>query len=72
MMLTGPCRGIAMTTSKQAQEEKRLEDIELQVESLMEQQCRMEKLLNKIDGGLTAMKWLAAIIGVLITLWEIV
>ncbi len=59
-----------MTLSKQA--EKRFEDIELQVESLMEQQCRIERLLTRIEGGITAMKWLGAILGVLFTLWEII
>lgn len=59
-----------MTLSKQV--EKRLEDIELQVESLMEQQCKIERLLTRIEGGVTAMKWLGAILGVLFTLWEII
>ncbi len=59
-----------MTTNKNL--ERRLEDIELQVESLMEQHMRMERLLTRIEGGMTAMKWLGAILGILFTLWEII
>jgi len=59
-----------MTTNKNL--ERRLEDIELQVESLMEQQIRMDRLLTRIEGGMTAMKWLGAILGILFTLWEVI
>jgi chaperonin cofactor prefoldin len=59
-----------MTISKNL--ERRLEDIELQVESLMEQQIRTDRLLTRIEGGLTAMKWLGAILGVIFTIWEII
>jgi hypothetical protein len=59
-----------MTTNKEVQ--SRIEDIELQVESLMEQHMRMERLLTRIEGGMTAMKWLGAILGILFTLWEII
>jgi chaperonin cofactor prefoldin len=52
--------------------ERRLEDIELQVESLMEQQIRMDRLLTRIEGGMTAMKWLGAILGIVFTLWEVI
>ena len=60
-----------MTTAAK-QLEKRLEDIELQVESLMEQQCRIERLLTRVEGGITAMKWLGAILGIIFTIWEII
>ena len=59
-----------MTTNKNL--EMRIEDIELQVESLMEQQIRMDRLLTRIEGGMTAMKWLGAILGILFTLWEVI
>ncbi len=59
-----------MTTNKEVQ--SRIEDIELQVESVMEQHMRMERLLTRIEGGMTAMKWLGAILGILFTLWEII
>ena len=59
-----------MTTNKEVQ--SRIEDIELQVESLMEQHMRMERLLTRIEGGITAMKWLGAVLGILFTLWEII
>jgi chaperonin cofactor prefoldin len=59
-----------MTTNKNL--EMRIEDIELQVESLMEQQIRMDRLLTRIEGGMTAMKWLGAILGIVFTLWEVI
>jgi len=58
------------TLSKQI--ERRLEDIELQVESLMEQQCKTTNLLIRIEGGLTAMKWFGAILGAVLAIWEII
>jgi len=52
--------------------EKSIDDLELQVDSLMEQMSRIERLLTQIQGGLVAMKWLGAILGVLLALWEII
>lgn len=56
------------TTSEQ---KKRVEDLEFQMESVLEQLSRLERLLSQIQGGLTACKWLAAILGVMIAIWEI-
>lgn len=69
-MLYGPHLDTVMTTNKELQE--RIEDLELQTESLMEQHVRMERLLTRIEGGMTAMKWLGAILGIIFTLWELI
>ncbi len=54
------------------EQKKRIEDLEFQMESVLEQLSRLERLLNQIQGGLTACKWLAAVLGVILAIWEII
>jgi len=51
---------------------KRIEDLEFQVESIMEQQCKTNNLLIRIEGGITAMKWLGAVMAAVLAIWEII
>ena len=59
-----------MTVSSEMK--KRMEDVEFQMESVLEQLSRLERLMQNIQGGLTAMKWLAAVLGVILAIWEII
>ena len=48
----------------------RLETVEEQMQHLLEKQQATEILLLKIDGGMTAIKWVAAVIGFLFGVGE--
>jgi len=55
--------------------DRRLEDLELQVDSLMEQGARTERLMQHINGGLTTLKWAGAgaagLLAILELIWSI-
>jgi hypothetical protein len=55
-----------------SEHKKRIEDLEFQMESVMEQFAKTDKLLTQIHGGITALKWLAAVLGALLAIWEII
>ena len=62
--------------TKQQDNERRLDDLELQMEALMEQHTRTDRMLLQIHGALTAFKWVGAgaagLYAILELIWAIV
>jgi hypothetical protein len=62
--------------TKQQDNERRLENLELQVESLMEQHLRTDRMILQVNGAITGFKWLGAgaagLYAVLELIWTII